>query len=35
MKVPDKPGVYFLKVSIKSGWFPPGINSRLVKIRVK
>ena len=35
MKVPDKPGIYFLKVSIKSGWSPPGINSRLVKIRVE
>ena len=35
MKVPDKPGVYYLKVSIKSGWLPPGINSRLVKIKVK
>jgi len=35
MKVPDKPGVYYLKVSVKCGWFPPGINSRLVKIRVE
>jgi 4-amino-4-deoxy-L-arabinose transferase-like glycosyltransferase len=35
MKVPDKPGIYYLKVSIKSGWLPPGINSRLFKIRVR
>jgi len=35
MKAPDKPGVYYLKVSIKSGWLPPGINSRLFKIKVK
>jgi hypothetical protein len=35
MKVPDKPGVYYLKISIKSGWLPPGINSRLIKIRVE
>lgn len=35
MKVPDKPGVYYLKISIKSRWLPPGINSRLFKIRVK
>jgi hypothetical protein len=35
IKVPDKTGVYYLKVSIKSGWLPPGINSRLVKIKVK
>jgi len=35
MKAPDKPGVYYLRVSIKSGWLPPGINSRLVKIKVE
>jgi len=35
MKVPDKPGIYYLKISIKSRWLPPGINSRLFKIRVK
>jgi hypothetical protein len=35
MKVPDKPGVYYFKVAIKSRWLPAGINSRLVKIRVK
>jgi hypothetical protein len=35
MKVPEKPGVYYLKVSIKSGWMPPGINSRLVKLKVE
>ena len=35
MKVPEKPGVYYLKIAIKSGWLPPGINSRLYKIKVK
>jgi hypothetical protein len=35
LKIPAKPGVYYLKVSLKSGWMPPGINSRLVKIKVK
>jgi hypothetical protein len=35
IKMPEKPGVYYLKVSIKSGWLPPGINSRLVKVRVE
>lgn len=35
MKVPVKPGVYYLKVSIKSRWLPSGINSRLYKISVK
>lgn len=35
MKVPDKPGIYYLKISIKSRWLPPGINSRLFKVRVK
>jgi hypothetical protein len=35
MEVPDMPGTYYLRVSVKSGWMPPGINSRLVKIRVE
>jgi hypothetical protein len=35
MKAPEKPGVYYLKVSIKSGWMPPGINSRLLKLSVE
>lgn len=35
MKVPDKPGIYYLKISIKSRWLPPGINSRLFRVRVK
>jgi hypothetical protein len=35
MKAPDIAGVYYLKVCIKSGWMPPGINSRLVKINVE
>jgi hypothetical protein len=35
MSIPARPGTYFLRVSIKSGWLPPGINSRLFKIRVR
>jgi hypothetical protein len=31
---PEAAGTYYLRISIKSGWMPPGINSRLVKIRV-
>jgi hypothetical protein len=31
---PVKPGVYYLKISIKNGWLPPGINSRLIKVKV-
>lgn len=34
MKMPLKPGIYYLRVSIKSGWLPAGINSKLVKIKV-
>jgi hypothetical protein len=34
LNVPDEPGTYYLRVSVKSGWFPPGINCRLFKIRV-
>jgi len=33
--LPEKPGVYYLKVSIKSGWLPAGINSRLLKLKVE
>ncbi len=29
---PKKPGKYNLWVSIRSGWFPPGLNSRLKKV---
>ncbi len=35
MKIPDKPGIYYIKIAIKSRWLPAGINSRLVKINVK
>ncbi len=31
---PDKPGKYNLWVSIRSGWFPPGLNSRLKKVKI-
>ncbi len=33
-RIPDKPGKYNLWVSIRSGWFPPGLNSRLKKVEV-
>ncbi|NTV82790.1 MAG: hypothetical protein HGA23_00640, partial [Bacteroidales bacterium] len=35
LEVPEKPGIYYLKVSVKRGWLPPGINSRLVKVKVE
>lgn len=35
MTIPEKPGIYYLRISVKSGWLPPGINSRLFKILVK
>jgi hypothetical protein len=34
IQAPDIPGTYYLKISIKSGYLPPGINSRLIKINV-
>jgi hypothetical protein len=34
-RAPLEPGEYYMKVSIKRGWMPPGINSRLIKIRVR
>ena len=33
-KTPDKAGKYNLWVSIRSGWFPPGLNSRLKKVEI-
>ncbi|MCF6169703.1 MAG: glycosyltransferase family 39 protein [Bacteroidales bacterium] len=33
-KVPAEPGKYNLWVSIRSGWLPPGLNSRLYKLEV-
>ncbi len=35
LQAPDKPGVYYLRVSLKNGWLPPGINGRLIKVRVE
>ena len=35
MTAPDEPGIYYLRVSIKCRWLPPGINSRLFKIKVR
>jgi len=35
VKTPDKPGNYYLWVSIQSGWLPPAINHRIIKVKVK
>ena len=35
IKAPAIPGTYYLKISLKSGWLPPGINSRLIKVNVQ
>jgi hypothetical protein len=34
LKMPEEPGTYYLRISIKSGWLPPGINSRLFRLEV-
>ena len=34
VKTPEIPGEYNLRVIIRSGWFPPGLNSRIQKIKV-
>ena len=34
-KVPDIAGKYYLRVVIRTGWLPPGLNSRVRKINVK
>lgn len=34
LQVPEKPGVYYLRVSIQSGWMPPLINSHLMRMVV-
>jgi hypothetical protein len=34
IRTPSEPGIYYLKVSLKRGWLPPGINSRLMKVKV-
>ncbi len=33
--VPHKKGVYYLRISIRNGWLPPGINSRLIRFKVE
>lgn len=32
---PDKPGPYYLRFGLKSGWMPPSLNSRLVRMDVE
>ncbi|WP_300662591.1 hypothetical protein [Fluviicola sp.] len=34
-QVPERTGTYYLRISIKNGWLPPGINSRLIRLRVE
>ena len=34
LEAPPEPGTYYLRVSIKSRWLPPGINSRIIKVKV-
>jgi hypothetical protein len=34
-RTPDKPGPYYLRFGIKTGWMPPYINSRLVRMDVE
>jgi len=31
---PDKPGKYFIMISIGTGWLPPGMNSRLKAMEI-
>jgi hypothetical protein len=33
--VPEKKGIYYLRISIQHGWLPPGINSRLIRLTVE
>ena len=34
VKIPQDPGIYYLRFSLKSGWLPPSINSNLIRIIV-
>lgn len=34
-RVPEQKGTYYLRISIKNGWLPPGINSRLIRLIVE
>lgn len=35
LMAPEKPGVYYLILSVQSGWLPAGMNSRLVRMVVE
>lgn len=35
IRTPDKPGPYYLRFGFKSGWMPPYLNSRLVRMDVE
>ncbi len=35
LSIPKEEGTYYLRIAIKSGWLPPTINSRLIRIDVK
>ncbi len=32
---PEEPGDYHLRVCIRSGWLPPGLNSKVFKVKIK
>ena len=34
IKVPDQAGEYYFRVVLRSGWLPPGLNSRIQKITI-
>lgn len=34
-KIPEKPGKYYMRVVIRAGWLPPGLNSRAHKIFIE
>lgn len=35
IKAPEEAGEYYCKVVIRSGWLPPGLNSRIQKVNIK
>jgi hypothetical protein len=34
-RTPEKEGSYYLRFSVQTGWLPPGINSRLIRVNVE
>jgi hypothetical protein len=35
MITPQAPGAYYLRISIQTGWLPPAINSRLIRMNIE